>query len=313
MATDPAIISADPPAGDPPAPPAPPAPPPAPANDPPAPPAPPAAGDPPADPAPPPAGDDWRARLAGDDDKLLGFLGRYTSERAFVEAAKKDRDAVRNKAAVKLPDNPTDEELAAYRKEMGIPDKPEGYLEKLPDGLVVGDDDRPYVDTFLAKMHGTNAPKGAVDAALSAYYEIVEEQAATQSQAANVAKNESIEALREEWGPDYKRNLNAMHAHLDTLPEAVANVFKNGIGPDGLPVGYNAEVLKWLAAQALEANPLATVVPGAGANQASAIADEMKQIEEVMRTDRARYNRDDKMQERYRTLIDANMKLQGKG
>lgn len=256
--------------------------------------------------------DDWRARMAGDDEKLLGFLGRYQSEKAFVEAAKKDRDAVRNRAAVKLPDNPTDAELAAYRKENGIPDKPEGYLEALPDGLVVGDDDRPYVDQFLTKMHGTNAPKGAVDAALSAYYEIVEEQAAAQSEKANAAKNESIELLREEWGPDYKRNLNVMHAHLDTLPEPVANAFKLGTGPDGTPLGYNADVLKWLTGLALESNPLATVVPGAGANQASAIADEIKAIEGVMRTDRAAYNKDPGMQARYRDLINAQLKLEGK-
>lgn len=265
---------------------------------------------------------DWRARMAGDDDKLLGFLGRYASEKAFVEAAKKDREAIRNKAVVKLPDNPTDAELAAYRKEQGIPEKPEEYLADLPNGLVVGDDDRPMVDKFLAKMHETNAPKGVTHAALEAYYSIVEDQVAEQSAAAAVAKEAGIEVLREEWGGDYKRNLNVVNGWLDTLPPPVRAAFVGGKDekgtpfggarmPDGTPLASNAELIKWFASQALEANPLATVVPGAGSNQASAISDEIARIEKVMTTDRKAYNADEKMQARYRELLTANEKLKG--
>ena len=52
--------------------------------------------------------------------------------------------------------------------------------------------------------------------------------------------------------------------------------------PDGTPIGYNPEVLKWLTAQALEKNPLATVVPGAGANQGEAVQEEIESIEAMM-------------------------------
>jgi hypothetical protein len=269
----------------------------------------PAASEPPA-----PANDDWRARLSGGDDKLLGYLARVPSEKALVERVKRHEDDLKAGKYVKpLPDNPTDEEVAAHRKAQGVPDKPEAYLTSLPDGLVVGEADKPFVDQFLTNMHGAGAPPALVNAALETYYGIVEEQAAAESQAANEAKNASIEALREEWGADYKRNLNVMTAHLDTLPPAVAEAFKFGKGADGLPLGYNADVLKWLTAQALETNPLATVVPGAGANQASAIADEIKTIDDFMRTNRAAYNKDEKMQARYRELVDARSRLEAKG
>jgi hypothetical protein len=299
-------LPADPPAGDPPAPP-PPAPP---AGDPPSdPPADPPAGDPPAD----PPTDDWRDRLAGDDDKLRGFLGRYQSEKAFVEAAKKDREAARSKLGHKLPDNPTDEELAEYRQQNQIPEKPEGYLEKLPDGLVVGDDDRPFVDVFLGEMHALNAPPALTGAALKAYYNIVEEQAASHSEAVAANKQQNDDALREEWGPDYRRNVNVTDAFLGTLPAEVSSELVNGTDSKGMPLGANANVIKWLAALALEANPLSTVVPGAGSNQVSAIAEEMAAIETRMRTDRTGYNKDEKMQARYRELIEAKMKLEAKG
>lgn len=295
-AADPPVVN-DPPANDPPV-----------SNDPPAadPPADPPAGDPPAD---PPA-DDWRARLAGDDKKLLGYLARVPSEKELVARVKKHEDDLKAGKYLKpLGENPSDEEVAEWRKNLGVPEKPEDY--QLADGLVVGDDDKPFVDKFLGSMHAAGAPPAVVNAALDTYYAIVEEQVSAEVAAANTAKSESIETLREEWGGDYKRNLNAMHGYLDTLPEAVASAFRTGKGADGVPLGYNADVLKWLTAQALEANPLATVVPGAGANQASAIADELAQIREVMRTDRAKYNADQRMQERYRELITAEQKLKG--
>lgn len=306
MATDPATIIDDAPAGDPPAsPPAPPAaptPPPA-ANDPPA-------GDPPAGDPPSPPADDWRARLSGGDDKLLGYLARVPSEKALVERVKRHEDDIKaGKYLRPLPENPTDEEVAAHRKAQGVPDKVEDYMTSLPDGLVVGEADKPFVDQFLTNMHGAGATPPLVNAALETYYGIVEEQAAAESQAANEAKNASIEVLREEWGADYKRNLNVMTAHLDTLPPAVAEAFKFGKGADGLPLGYNADVLKWLTAQALDSNPLATVVPGAGANQASAIADEIKTIESFMRTNATEYFKDDAKQARLRELYEAREKL----
>lgn len=274
---------------------------------------PPAGGPPPADPnAGDPPAEDWRSQLSGGDEKLLGFLGRYQSPKAFVEAAKKDRDAAHAKTAIKLPDNPTDEELAAYRKENGIPEAPEGYLASLPEGLVVGEDDKPFVDQFLAKMHGVNAPPGVTNAALETYYDIVENQVAELNDKANAAKNESIETLREEWGPDYKRNLTVMHGYLDTLPEEVANAFRTGKDANGVPLGYNSAVLKWLTAQALENNPVATVVPGAGANQASAIADEMAALQKEMGNRNSGYWKGPeaaKKQARFRELAAAAEKL----
>lgn len=260
------------------------------------------------------ANDDWRTEWAGEDPELLKFLGRYHSRDAAVKAWKKTNDELKSGKYLKpLPESPTDEELASYRKDNGIPEKPEGYLETLGDGLVVGEDDRPYVDAFLAKMHGANAKPAEVNAALSAYYDIVDEQVAKQSEAAAQAKEASVEALREEWGGDYKRNVNVVNSFLSGLPEPVRNAIAAGRDDQNMPLGNNAEFIKWLAGLALEANPIATVVPGAGSNQASAIADEIAAIEKTMRENRGAYNRDEKMQARYRELINAQLKLEGKG
>lgn len=269
------------------------------------------------------ATDDWRARIAGDDTKLAGYLARIPSEKALAEQVKRYNDDLKAGKLVKpLPENPTDEELAAHRKAQGVPDKPDAYMTTLPDGLVVGDDDKPFVDQFLGSMHKAGAPPAMVNAAIESYYAIVDEQAAAQAEMFATAKEEGQITLREEWGPDYRRNLNIISSFAGTLPEAVREMFLGKAGekgrfshatmPDGTPVGSNPEVLRWLASVAMELNPTSTVVPGAGTNQASAIADEIATIEGLMRTNRAQYNADDKMQARYRELIDARLKLEGK-
>lgn len=307
MATAPTIV--DPPAD----PQDPPADPPAPSD--------PPANDPPADPAKPakpgkepaaPANDDWRSELAGEDADLLKYLGRFASKTAALADAKKIHGEIRAGKYVKpLGDDPTEAELTAYRKQMGVPDKPEGYLEQLGDGLTVGDDDKPFVNQFLEAMHGANAPPALTAAAIQTYYKIVEEQVAAENEQLATAKSASEEALREEYGKDYKRNLTAMHAHLDTLPAAVKEAFTHGYGKDGIPLGYTPEVMKWVISLALDANPLATVVPGGGGNIASAIADEIAAIEKFMRDDRKAYNKDEAKQARLRELYDARDKLKG--
>jgi len=259
---------------------------------------------------------DWRARFADGDEKLLGYLARVPSEKALVERLKKHNDDIKQgKYLTPLGDDPTDEELAAWRAATGVPEKPEGYMEKLPEGLVVGDDDKPYVDKFLENMHAANAPPALTNAALETYYAIVEDQQAEQLEAVQIAKKECEDALREEYAQpgEYRRMDNILQNFVSGLPEPVRDAFDKGVGSDGVPIGYNPEIRKWLIAEALEKNPLATVVPGAGANQASAIADEISAIEKRMREDRRGYFKDEKAQARYQELLDAQAKLAERG
>lgn len=230
------------------------------------------------------ANDDWRARMAGDDKALLGYLARVPSEKALAEQVKKYNDDLKQGKFIKpLPENSTDAEKAEYRKQTGVPDKPDDYLTGLPDGIIFGDDDKPFVDVFTEKMHAANAPKNVTAAALSAYMSIVEDQAATQAETEAQFKDAGTEMLREEWGnADFKRNLNAVTSFIGTLPEAVGTALIGGRNAAGMPLGSDPEVIKWLAGLALDANPLSTVVPGSGAGQITTLNAEIAKLENMM-------------------------------
>lgn len=256
---------------------------------------------------------DWRTELSGDDPELLKFLGRYHSKDAALKGFRETYGQIRAGKFIKpLGEDPTDEDLAAYRKQMGVPEKPEEYLQKLGDGLVVGDDDRPYVDKFLDEMHKTNARPADVNAALQTYYKIVEEQSAEASAAEAEARRVNEDALREEWGPDFRRNVNIVDSYLEQAPRDVREVLTSGYGPDGTLLANNAPFIKWLAGLALAENPVATVVPGTGQQQIDGVEEEIGKIEKVMRENRKAYNDDAKMQSRLRELYGAREKLGGK-
>ncbi len=74
----------------------------------------------------------WRAALP-DEFKEHEFVKTFQKPGDFVKSAleiKTERDSLKtklNNTIPKLTDKSTPEEISAYRKSMGVPDKPEGY------------------------------------------------------------------------------------------------------------------------------------------------------------------------------------------
>ena len=63
------------------------------------------------------------------------------------------------------------------------------------------------------------------------------------------------------------------------------------------------EVLQGLAEVARKLNPVAQLAPSTGRTPSETLDDEIAGIEKVMREDRKAYNKDEKMQARYRELL----------
>ena len=76
--------------------------------------------------------------------------------------------------------------------------------------------------------------------------------------------------------------------------------------------GRRADLVKTLVDWARQLNPAGVVLPGAGGNLAKSIDDEITQIETLMKTDRATYNKDEKKQARLRELYAARDKIGAK-
>lgn len=302
-ATPPATPPADPAPATPPADPAP-------ATPPATPPADPAPATPPADKPTPPATDwpdDWRAKL-DKEGKHSKTLDRFASPNALLDSYLSLRQKVDSgelKSVTPYPDKGKPEEQVAWRKAHGIPEKAEEYSLKFADGLVVGEVDKPIVDDFLIAAHSVNATPDQVNKLVGWYYQNQEKALTAQAEKDATYLAESEDLLHKEWGGEYRVNVNIIKGLVDTMPVDVRDLFVNSRLGDGTALMNHPDIARWLVHTGRTINPVATVVPGAGANVSGAIDDEIATIEKVMKTDRKTYNGDLKMQARLRDLYTA--------
>ncbi len=258
-------------------------------------------------------GENWRESIAGDNADLGKALQRYTTPKAVAEALVAAQEKIRTgQHKQPLPANANEQEIKAYREAHGIPETAEAYLEKLPDGLVIGDEDRPIFESFVKTLHAQNADPKIAHAAVKWYNEFVEEQQAQVAENDAGHKAESEDALRAEWGGDYRANVNVVETYLGTMPAEAAEALRGARGPDGRLLLHTPAVMQALAQSARELNGVVTITGIEGSVPAEKLDEAIAQIEKFMRTNRADYNKDEKLQAKLRGLYEARVKRDSK-
>lgn len=238
---------------------------------------------------------DWRQKASGGDEKILKQLERYNSPADVSKALLELRGKLSSGEYKRNVAPPVDdaEAMKVWRAENGIPESPEGYEVKLGDGIVMGDDDKPYVDEFVKSMHAKNMPPSAVNEALNAYFTMQNRQAAEMVKEDRAFQQKTEEALRQEWGHEYLPNYNM-------AKEFATQRFGAEVGAAILQAGPDA--VKAVASIAREINPAMTLVPNS-ANPNQAIADELKTLQGKIGT--PEWFRNEAMQKRYTDLVAA--------
>lgn len=259
---------------------------------------------------------DWRKETAGEDDKVAKMLERFSTAKdlgkAYAEAQAKIRSG---ELAKPLPANANEQERTAWRQANGIPEKPEGYFDKLPDGLVIGKDDQPLFGEFAKVMHDQNAPPALMHSAVKWYYDLADKQEAATAQADKQHSKEATDALREQWGADYRANMGQVSSLLDGLGGDLKNQFMDATLPDGRRLFNSPEFISWLADKAREINPAGVLIPASGGDQIKSIEAELATLKGKMANKASDYWKGptaDKQQERYRQLIEAQQKLKSR-
>lgn len=223
--------------------------------------------------APPVVAQDWpndfRERFAGEDKDKLAYAARYNSVNDLLNAGYEAAKLIKkgeHKKFEKPGKDAAPEVLAEYRKNMGVPDSPDKY--SLPEGVVLGEQDKPVFDAYFKAMHENNVPDDVAKTTVDWYYKMVQEREAQEAQQATEFKSQTEEALRSEWGAEYKMNYNMVESFA-------VNRFGEVVGRAILDAGPDA--VKALAGIAREINPAATLMPNV-ANPTAAIDDEYKSL-----------------------------------
>ncbi|MDC0600119.1 hypothetical protein OAO65_02295 [Flavobacteriales bacterium] len=223
---------------------------------------------------------DWRTQIAGTDEKLMKQLERFTDVSKFAESYTNAQDKIRaGETSNGLPDNPTDEQLAAYREANNVPTTAEDYALALDEGLVLGDIDERIMKGVYDAAHQNNISNEAMSQVTNAMLKGREIESQAQVTQDNLDRHQSTAMLKDNWGQDYETNVGLVQGIMQSLPEAIRDDFASARMADGTAVFNSPEMMNFFADAARAINPAATVVPAGTGNPMQAVTSRIAELE----------------------------------
>lgn len=248
--------------------------------------------------------DDWQKRLAGDDEKSLKQISRYGSvDEIWKKAKSLEQRLSSGEFKTALPKNPTADDLAAWRKDNGIPDTPDKYDLK---GINIPEGDREVINDFLANVaHSENFTPTQTRKAVESYYRMQERNDQVRAEKDEKDRGAGLDALSQEWGGQFTRNNSLIKNLVNKFPESVRESIFGARLADGTLLFNHPEVMRGFLALELERNPAGVTVHSGDGDLGKSMVERYDEIMKYMNTERSKYNKDNKTQEEYRKLISA--------
>lgn len=244
--------------------------------------------------------------LAGEDTKALELVSRYKSPTEVAKALMEAQAKVRSRQEMpRLSDASTPEQIADYRKAMGIPDlAPDATIDKVmeaygvmaPDGYAMSEVEKGAIADFAKHANGKHLPAAAVREATDFFL---------RSQAANVQALNKLDvtkqkewqsALKDELGRDYDPMIAAADTFLKQHfgdRDGELSELVNARLPGGGRLGDNADFIRLVSDLALKNGFTDRIEANALESGGKSLMEQRAEIEKLMFTDSARYNSPD--------------------
>lgn len=190
--------------------------------------------------------DDAGTFAEGWFDRLPGDLKGQASLKAMPSLEALAKSYVETKrmvgARMEAPgEQATPEQIAAWRRVVGAPEKPEGYLgegtslrpERIPENMWDGEREQ----QFLALAHKHHLPPGAVKEIMGFYGEHVAQNFERSQQEETAMLGHESTRLRQAWGTEFDSNLQLAARVAQTV----------GLDPKSHPIFTSAEVVQAFA------------------------------------------------------------------
>lgn len=262
--------------------------------------------------APKPFPDDWREQMAGDDAKLLSKLKRYASPANYAKGfANLEARLSSGEFKRELAADATDEQRAAWRKENGVPEKWEGYEVKLASGVVPSEEDKPIVDSFRQFAHAKGLKPEAFNEYVGWYYDMQEQVVAQGQDDDRQHKQAAEDALRLEWGPDYRANINVLKTFLKEFDEPDnprGQMLADAKMPDGRRLMNDPYWVNFFVDLARDRMDQRGLLPSGGAGNGVSLDGRLEEISKVRRENPDKYDADKKLQAEELELMDRKLK-----
>ncbi len=193
----------------------------------------PPAGSPPA--GSPPEEKSWRESIK--DEEIRKHTERFTDVEALAKGHK-DLRAKLSSAIVKPGKDASDEDRAAYRKSMGVPETADEYkIMQAAEGKEFPDSLKASIDKWQKTFHDLDVPLETANKLIATMIEETKLGSEDYEKAKEKFAKDSEDALIKEWGKDdYEINKKiADHAGRNLLSEEKYDVLKDTLMQDGKP------------------------------------------------------------------------------
>ena len=152
---------------------------------------------------------DWATRLPEDLTPARDSLGRFKTVTDLARAYDGAQKLIGRKGVILPNEKSTPEEIATFRKTMGVPETPDGYAKEtvpaeMPEGFQWNQE---IAKSYYEVAHRHNIPASAMKdlIALNVKQREFEREAGFQTIMEN--KQKGIMHLRQQWGVEFDRNL----------------------------------------------------------------------------------------------------------
>lgn len=250
----------------------------------------------------------WRDDFAGDDDKFKSTLERYSTPADLGSAFREQKATISGGQYDKPPgEGATDDDIKAYREANNLPMEAAGYLDDLPDGLIVGEDDKVIMTDFMGTLHGLNVSREVGHEIIKWYNGFAESQQDAIAELDSEHEAESIDVLRDQWGSDYRANMNLSGAFIKgSFSEEAQDILKDARGKDGRAVMFSPSVVEGFAATQRRIDPTTELIPAGTGDAQQTLKTEIAGLNELMRDRSGEYWKGPKAQgnqDRLRQLL----------
>jgi len=192
---------------------------------------------------------DWRAAIA--EPGLRRVAEKFTSPAEVVKSYAALQSRL-GRSVVKPGPDAGVEELAAYRRQLGVPESAEGYdvqlPEDLPPALASDAAGEALQRDFLKAMHEAGASNDVVQKALDWYYGNAAQGLAQQEKSAAERRAEAEASLRHEWGGDHERNLTFARRAVQSFGDSAFVDFLESQQAEGVKLGDHPAFVRAFAA-----------------------------------------------------------------
>lgn len=152
---------------------------------------------------------DWQNRLPEDFAPARDSLKNFKNVNELAKAYYSTKQLVGRKGVILPTPESSQEEVAAFRKELGVPDKIEGYAEvtkptELPEGIQWNDE---IAKSYYEVAHRHNVSAAAMKDLIALNMKQREFELQAQNESILETKQSGLAHLRRTWGTNFDRNL----------------------------------------------------------------------------------------------------------